>query len=102
MRRRRSMLRQLCQLNETAEVGRRYESCLSHANLHASRPFPEDFARVWRRVGLRAAGCRENKFTPQQDVELGRKGAAEVRQQYPVVQDERIAAYLTKLVRSFR
>src|SRR5262245_33454668 len=39
----------------------------------------------------------KNKFTPQQDVELGRKGAAEVLKQYPVIKDERIAAYLAKL-----
>ena len=39
----------------------------------------------------------KNKFTPQQDVELGLKAAAEVRQQYPIIKDERIAAYLTKL-----
>jgi beta-barrel assembly-enhancing protease len=39
----------------------------------------------------------KNKYTPQQDVELGRQAAAEVRQQYPVIQDERIAAYLGKL-----
>jgi Zn-dependent protease with chaperone function len=39
----------------------------------------------------------KNKFTPQQDVELGLKAAAEVRQQYPIIKDEQIAAYLTKL-----
>lgn len=39
----------------------------------------------------------KNKFTPQQDVELGREAAAEVRQQYPIIKDERIAAYLTRL-----
>jgi Zn-dependent protease with chaperone function len=39
----------------------------------------------------------KNKFTPQQDVELGREAAAEVRAKYPVVNDERIARYLTKL-----
>src|SRR4029453_2568828 len=32
-----------------------------------------------------------------QDLELGREAAAEVRQQYPIIQDERIARYLTKL-----
>ena len=36
----------------------------------------------------------KNKYTPQQDVELGRKAAAEVRQQYPVIEDERITRYL--------
>jgi Zn-dependent protease with chaperone function len=39
----------------------------------------------------------KNKYTPKQDVELGREAAAEVRQQYPIIQDERIARYLTKL-----
>jgi beta-barrel assembly-enhancing protease len=39
----------------------------------------------------------KNNFTPQQDVELGAKAAAEVRQQYPIIQDEAIAQYLTKL-----
>jgi Zn-dependent protease with chaperone function len=53
-------------------------------------------------LGLRLSGqtalkLPKNKFTPQQDVELGRKGAAEVRQQYPIIKDERISAYLTKL-----
>jgi beta-barrel assembly-enhancing protease len=39
----------------------------------------------------------KNKFTPQQDVELGREAAAEVRQQYPIIKDERIAGYLSGL-----
>ena len=39
----------------------------------------------------------KNKYTPQQDVELGRKAAAEIRQQYPVIKDERITRYLTAL-----
>jgi Zn-dependent protease with chaperone function len=39
----------------------------------------------------------KNKYTPQQDVELGREAAAEVRKQYPVIQDERIAKYLTQV-----
>jgi len=56
-------------------------------------------------VGVSAAGLvaqtvvklPKNKYTPTQDVELGREAAAEVRQQYPIIQDERIARYLTKL-----
>lgn len=36
----------------------------------------------------------KNKFSPQQDVELGRQAAAEVRKQYPIIKDEQIAAYL--------
>ena len=39
----------------------------------------------------------KNKYTPQQDVQLGREAAAEVRQQYPIIKDERIAKYLTML-----
>jgi Zn-dependent protease with chaperone function len=39
----------------------------------------------------------KNRYTPQQDVELGREAAAEVRQQYPVIQDERISRYFTRL-----
>ena len=39
----------------------------------------------------------KNKYTPQQDVELGREAAAEVREQYPIIKDEKISAYLTKL-----
>ncbi len=39
----------------------------------------------------------KNNFTPQQDVEIGRKAAAEARQQYPIITDEAISVYLTKL-----
>jgi Zn-dependent protease with chaperone function len=39
----------------------------------------------------------KNKYTPKQDVEIGREAAAEVRKQYPVIQDERITRYLTAL-----
>ncbi|HEY2433607.1 MAG TPA: M48 family metallopeptidase [Vicinamibacterales bacterium] len=39
----------------------------------------------------------KNKFTPQQDVELGRQAAAEVRKQYPIIRDENIDSYLTRL-----
>jgi Zn-dependent protease with chaperone function len=39
----------------------------------------------------------KNKFTPQQDVQIGREAAAEVRKQYPIISDERIQAYLTQL-----
>jgi predicted Zn-dependent protease len=39
----------------------------------------------------------KNKYTPKQDVELGREAAAEVRKEYPVIKDERIARYLGKL-----
>ena len=39
----------------------------------------------------------KNKYTPKQDVALGREAAAEVRKQYPVIKDERIAGYLSRL-----
>ena len=34
----------------------------------------------------------KNKFTPEQDVQLGKEAAAEVRQQYPVISDDQISA----------
>jgi beta-barrel assembly-enhancing protease len=39
----------------------------------------------------------QNRFTPKQDVELGREGAAEVRKQYPIIQNEQITRYLTDI-----
>src|SRR6187401_1913534 len=39
----------------------------------------------------------KNRYTPQQDVELGRQAAAEIRQQYPIIKNDRIASYLTTL-----
>jgi len=39
----------------------------------------------------------KNKFTPDEDVKLGREAAAEVRQQFPIITDERITSYLTTL-----
>ena len=42
----------------------------------------------------------KNKYTPQQDVELGKKAAAEVRQEYPVISDEQISGYLERAGRS--
>ena len=39
----------------------------------------------------------KNRYTPQQDVELGRKGAAEVRDQYPIISNDAISSYLTGL-----
>ena len=39
----------------------------------------------------------KNRFTPEQDVKLGLEGAAEVRQQYPIISDEKVARYLTQL-----
>jgi hypothetical protein len=39
----------------------------------------------------------KNRYTPEQDVELGREAAAEIRKQYPIIENERIAKYLTSL-----
>jgi len=39
----------------------------------------------------------KNKYTPKQDVELGREAAAEVRRQYPIIQNDQISAYLTRI-----
>ena len=39
----------------------------------------------------------KNKYTPEQDVELGREAAAEIRKQYPIIKDERVTRYLTTL-----
>src|SRR5436309_8307764 len=39
----------------------------------------------------------KNKYTPKQDVELGKEAAAEVRKQYPLIEEPTIARYLTKL-----
>src|SRR5215510_11039325 len=39
----------------------------------------------------------KNKYTPQQDVELGKEAAAEVRKQYPIIENDSIAHYLTTL-----
>lgn len=39
----------------------------------------------------------KNKYKPEQDVQLGREAAAEVRKQYPVVTDSALAGYLDRL-----
>lgn len=39
----------------------------------------------------------KNRYTPQQDVELGREAAAEIQRQYPVIDNAPIARYLSKL-----
>ena len=36
----------------------------------------------------------KNRYTPEQDVKLGREAAAEVRKEYPVIDDQRIVKYL--------
>jgi beta-barrel assembly-enhancing protease len=41
----------------------------------------------------------KNKYTPEQDVELGREAAAEVRREYPLIEDRTIDGYLDELGR---
>jgi hypothetical protein len=40
-----------------------------------------------------------NSFSPQQDIELGKKFSTEAQQQYPLCKDPKVDAYLTKLGR---
>jgi Zn-dependent protease with chaperone function len=39
----------------------------------------------------------KNRYTPEQDVKLGREAAAEIEKEYPIIKDERITKYLTML-----
>ena len=39
----------------------------------------------------------KNKYTPEQDVQIGREAATEVRQQYPIITDDQIEGYLDRL-----
>ena len=39
----------------------------------------------------------KNKYTPEQDVQIGREAAAEVRKQYPIINDDNIEGYLERL-----
>jgi predicted Zn-dependent protease len=39
----------------------------------------------------------KNRYTPQQDVKLGREAADEVRREYPIIEDARITGYLSGL-----
>jgi Zn-dependent protease with chaperone function len=48
-------------------------------------------------VAQTAIKLPKNKYSVQQDVELGREAAAEVRKQYPIIQNDQIASYLTRL-----
>jgi hypothetical protein len=41
----------------------------------------------------------KNKYTPEQDVEIGREAAAEVRREYPIIDDRQIDSYLDSLGR---
>ena len=39
----------------------------------------------------------KNKYTPEQDVQIGREAAQEVREQYPLVNDSQVRGYLERL-----
>jgi predicted Zn-dependent protease len=39
----------------------------------------------------------KKKYTPRQDVQLGKEAASEVRKQYPIIEDQHIAKYLTQI-----
>jgi beta-barrel assembly-enhancing protease len=39
----------------------------------------------------------KNKYTPQQDVQIGREAAQEVRREYPLINDDQIEGYLERL-----
>ena len=39
----------------------------------------------------------KNKYTPEQDVQIGKEAAAEVRQQYPLINDSQIKSYLERM-----
>jgi len=39
----------------------------------------------------------KNKYTPEQDVQIGREAAAEVREKYPIIDDSQVRNYLERL-----
>lgn len=39
----------------------------------------------------------KNKYTVEQDVQIGREASAEVRQQYPIITDDQVEGYLERL-----
>ncbi len=39
----------------------------------------------------------KNKYTPQQDVQIGQEAAAEVRKEYPIITDDQVESYLDRL-----
>jgi Zn-dependent protease with chaperone function len=42
----------------------------------------------------------KNKYTPEQDVQLGKEAAAEVRRDYPIIADDQISGYLERAGRA--
>jgi Zn-dependent protease with chaperone function len=39
----------------------------------------------------------KNKYTPEQDVQIGREASQEVRKQYPIITDDQVESYLDRL-----
>jgi hypothetical protein len=39
----------------------------------------------------------KKEYTPKQDVQLGKEAASDVRKQYPIIEDQHIAKYLTQI-----
>ena len=39
----------------------------------------------------------KNKYTPEQDVKLGKEAAAQVEKEYPIIRDDMVAAYLERV-----
>src|SRR5690242_918297 len=39
----------------------------------------------------------KNRYTPEQDVKIGREAVAEIQQQYPIIRDEKVTTYLKML-----
>jgi hypothetical protein len=48
-------------------------------------------------VGGEGDQASEEKYTPKQDVQLGKEAASEARKQYPIIGDQHIAKYLTQI-----
>src|SRR5262245_20494535 len=68
--------------------------------LNSSRRIPALFMALSLSAALVAETeikLPKNNYTPKQDVELGKEAAAEVRKQYPIIQDEQIKRYLSTL-----
>ena len=73
---------------------------------HPRRPLPVWALLLAATLGVAVVAAQtvitppKNKYTPQQDVELGKEAAAEVRQKYPVISDDQISGYLERAGRS--
>jgi len=48
-------------------------------------------------VGADGDQASEKKYMPKQDVQLGKEAASEVRKEYPIIEDQHIAKYLTQI-----